>query len=345
VGYAVKSIKQRWLNFRCSTGWFLAARFEERMVRWERRKELIAWIALLVLVMSLVALIFQFSTRVVYAQVEANSQVLNLVVSDGPPISWLLPANSQVLNCGSPDVNNKLYPDLQDAMLELRPGTSVRLERIAKDFYITSNEPGNMGVNNVTSNAPAISSNLLLVPFSAPKARLGFGQCIRIGELGEDSTVTWPVRGELVLGDEVADPVAKAPQQALLLDGNVNLFQSLGSWTGSGARTQVLSESRKLSLGEKILFREGQDTQVLPAQMTGLLRAEAGTKALAITAFGQVDSVISRRPLRSDKTADYVMTGDFINMLLGILRDSTQSTLLLIIAVCWFLVTKHWFKS
>lgn len=316
-------------------------RFELGMARWERFKGTLAILGLVGLLASSALLILQFSTRSLFAQVDAVTQVIDFSVSSGKPLYWALPADFTVAGCGFDSQKTQQTSDEEGSLL-LRPGATVHVERTPRHIYVFVRERAGTPVDSRgDGEAAGVFVDLQGKSLNALKP----GDCVKIPVPGDGGNFTWHLRGDLVVGDELAE----APQQKLLLEGEVQLFQALGSSLPAFlSGSQFLSESRKLNLGEKIVFQLQKDNLTVPAELSGVLRVEEGDKAgrgFVVSAFGEVSSIVAKRPLRNDKTADYEIKGDFPKMLFGLLRDGTQSFILLAIAICWFLVTKHWFKS
>lgn len=299
----------------------------------------LGWIALVTLFIGVLGLTAQITTKTIFAQVEAETQIAQIGLSSGSPIVWALPGNAQLLDCGFGAVMPTGLSE--DDAISLRPGARVSVERRGPHAYLKV----------LSSIAP---DSVVLIAGEGKSIVMQEGACLRVPLPSAESAQLWQLRGELILGEELTD----AREQRLLISGEVHLYQALGSrfpeWVPGALGmyampkwfrgNQFLSESRQLNPGERVFFVDGEGAKS-GAEMRGFMQIDEATQGVRISAFGEVDSVVNRRPFRGAESADYLMRGDFVKLVAALFRDATQSALVLVTLLGWFLVDRTWLNK
>jgi hypothetical protein len=293
------------------------------------------------LIAGLLVFIIQYHSRSLFAQVEAVSQVITLTVSKGEPLSWALPANAQLVNCGNFKSVQFRPEKIGEATLFLREGSAIQVERMKKDIYLRF--PGSKLKEGAGTKAtdPLRSGATLGRTERTNREIVSTQQCIKITKLGEDERLIWEMRGEIVIGDDYSGNVA---EQRLLLEGIVNMYQAEGLPNSNSVDGQLLLQTRKLNFGEKILFTRQIANATVPSEMRGILRIGGDSKALDLTAFGKVSSTVIMRTPYAGESAIFEMKSGFSSVLFALIKDGAQSYWFLIMAALWYVVSKRYFE-
>ena len=231
-------------------------------------------------------------------QIEAQTEVLRVLVPRGEPLEWPAGGYELSLDCMTPALEAQLKQAPRDRRLFVRGPARVEFTRAG------DNGPLRITVSPRLPDSPAAGDSCAEAVVTSLSSRASFGELPIHGALslrlefpsaahaGEPAQ-TFPLRGEPTIGDDVASGV-----EYMLLSGQATVIQTthwrwLVEWLA--LPLSFVADTRTLGTGDRVVPRSpsrpvAADKLDDRGLMTGFVRVSAG-KPMTVVLQGALRSV------------------------------------------------------